>query len=286
MVRVLHSRGYAASAPHGSTAWRAQPIFIQCFEVTSLRRFAALTPVPLALLLDAGAAPDTGLSLAHIVSDEYLAEISSFVSVVAPWKALFYTLVDKRGAGGGSNNAAAPGLALPAAAAAVNNTDSNRRLLLATEQQADADGVAGSSSSSGSGSIPAAGLSHPDVPMSSSLARRIQATQQLQSTGLVARLHSHGFLVHTYTLRDEGRFVLPTCSQDIACEFAWLFEHEALDGAFSDWPGTMHAWLEQEQREQQRQGEGRAGVLSLPQSQQQNRLSQENVVQLEGGRQP
>lgn len=207
-----------------------------------MRRFAALTPVPLALLLDAGAAPDTGLSLADIVADEYLAEISSFVSVVAPWKALFYTLVDKRGAsvGGGSDNngAAAPGLALPAAAAAVNNTDSNRRLLLAAEQQADADGVAGSSS------IPAAGLSHPDVPLSSSVARRIQATQQLQSTGLVARLHAHGFIVHTYTLRDEGQYVLPTCSQDIACEFAWLFEHEALDGAFADWPGTMHAWLE------------------------------------------
>jgi hypothetical protein len=30
--------------------------------------------------------------------------------------------------------------------------------------------------------------------------------------------------VHTYTLRDEAQFVLPTCGDDIICEFGFLFK--------------------------------------------------------------
>lgn len=249
MVQVLHSKGYATSAPYGSSAWHAQPIFIQSFEVTSLRRFAAMTPVPLALLLDRGTAPDTGLPLTDLLTDASLSELSSFVTVMAPWKAMLYTLVGRRRPGPRPGPA---GLVLPsgvtadsASAAVLGNgtagTDSSRRLMGADVQGSTAD--VGEDDAASSGSSTAAGFEHPDVPLSSTASRDLQATQQLQSTGLAARLHRHGFLVHTYTIRDEGQFVLPTCKQGIACEFEFLFESEHLDGAFADWPGTMYQWV-------------------------------------------
>lgn len=85
---VLTTKGYAASAPLNSTAWSSRPIFLQSFEVNSLRRFAALTPVPLVYLLDDAPDPDTRAPLSEIVSDSNLDDIKGFVAVVAPWKGL------------------------------------------------------------------------------------------------------------------------------------------------------------------------------------------------------
>jgi glycerophosphoryl diester phosphodiesterase len=250
MVSVLHAKGYAASAPYGSTAWQSRPIFIQSFEVTSLRRFAALTPVPLALLLDKGTAPDTGLPVSELLSDAGLSELSVFVTVMAPWKAMLYTLVDRQQQQQQQRQRprqrpapAAAGLVLPSAHTAANGTgtDSSRRLLGA---QADASSsVEAADSNSGRGH----GFSHPDVPLSAA-DRELQGAQQLQSTGLAARLHRHGFLVHTYTIRDEVQFVLPTCQQGISCEFEFLFGSERLDGGFADWPGTMRHWVQEQQQ--------------------------------------
>jgi glycerophosphoryl diester phosphodiesterase len=241
MVKTLHAKGYATSAPYGSTAWHRQPVFIQSFEATSLRRFAALTPAPLALLLDKNPAPDTGLPYSEILSDESLAELASFVTVMAPWKAMLYTVVGRRRPGPRPG----PGLVLPdstTGTASTNGTDSSRRLLNVHVSSSTDVGELDSDADSST----AAEFSHPDVALSSSTAARdLQATQQLQSTGLTARLHKHGLLVHTYTIRDEPQFVLPTCKQVVGCEFEFLFGSEQLDGAFADWPGTMHQWVQQ-----------------------------------------
>lgn len=246
MVAVLHAKGYASSAPYGSTAWQSRPIFIQSFEVTSLRRFAAITPVPLALLLDKGAAPDTGLPVSELLSDAALSELSAFVTVMAPWKAMLYTLVERQQRPLQRPAPAAAGLVLLSAHTAANGTgtDSSRRLLSA---QADASsGTGGGPDSASSGSVHA--FSHPDVPHPAA-DRALEGARHLQSSGLAARLHRHGFLVHTYTLRDEGQFVLPTCQQGIACEFEFLFESERLDGGFADWPGTMRHWVQGQQQQ-------------------------------------
>lgn len=68
--------------------------------------------------------------------------------------------------------------------------------------------------------------------------------QRLQSTGLAARLHRKGFGVHTYTIRNEAQFVLPTCGGDVECEFRYLFETEKLEGAFADYPDTFVQWVQ------------------------------------------
>jgi glycerophosphoryl diester phosphodiesterase len=223
-------------------------VFIQCFEATSLKRFSELTPVPLALLLDTAPAPDTGLSMEEVLSDAYLATLAPFVTVMAPWKAMLYTLAGQQGRQPANAAAVeAQGLALPAGAGRVlvNATDSNRRLLAAPAAVAPIGAVEGGTL------VAAVGLHHPDIPTSEEA--MWQGGQQLQTTGLTARLRKHGFLVHTYTLRDEGQFVLPTCRQGIGCEFEWLFGAERLDGGFADWPGTMHKWLQQQQQQQGQQ---------------------------------
>jgi glycerophosphoryl diester phosphodiesterase len=69
--------------------------------------------------------------------------------------------------------------------------------------------------------------------------------QQLQSTGLAARLKDKGFMVHTYTLRDEAQFVPGPCKADITCEFEFLFKQEGIDGAFADYPATLVQWVQQ-----------------------------------------
>lgn len=250
MVAVLHAKGYAASAPYGSPAWQSRPIFIQSFEVTSLRRFAALTLAPLALLLDKVPAPDTGLPVSELLSDAALSELSTFVTVMAPWKAMLYTLVDRQQRLQQQRPApAAAGLVLLSAHTAANGTgtDSSRRLLGA---QADAGSGAGAEadSSSSSGGRQQHEFTQPDVPLGAA-DRELQGPQHLRSTGLAARLHRHGFLVHAYTLRDEAQFVMPTCHQQgIACEFEFLFESERLDGGFADWPGTMRHWVQGQQQ--------------------------------------
>jgi glycerophosphoryl diester phosphodiesterase len=165
---VLRAKGYATSAPFNSTAWQARPVFIQSFEVNSLRRFAEELPgAPLVYLLDNASDPETGSSLSEILSDSSLSEISSFVTVISPWKGLLYTVVDRNG------------------------------------------------------------------------------TDRLQSLGLTRRLQGKGFQVHTYTIRDEPQFVLPTCGGLIVCEFEFLFKYEGLNGAFTDHPASLVDWVQQ-----------------------------------------
>jgi glycerophosphoryl diester phosphodiesterase len=167
IVDVLNSKGYAASAPFNSTAWRARPIFLQSFEINSLKRLSELTPIPSVYLLDDAPDPETRQPLFEIVSDANLAKIKGFVSTVAPYKGLFYRV----GSEGGNKK-----------------------------------------------------------PV---------------STGLVENLKQKGFMVHTYTLRDEAQFVLPTCGGDIACEFRFLFQSLGVDGGFADYPATLVEWVKQ-----------------------------------------
>ncbi|KAF6257834.1 glycerophosphoryl diester phosphodiesterase family protein [Scenedesmus sp. NREL 46B-D3] len=166
IVGALHARGYAASAPVNSAAWRAQPVFVQSFEPTSLQRLAGMTRMPLVLLMggwDGYVAPDTGMSHEQMVGHAFLSELAGYVAGVGPWKNSLYT--------------------------------------------------------SGVGTV------------------------RLQSNGVVAKLHSYGFQVHPYTLRDEAQFVPDGCGGDVGCEIAWLFDGEGCDGGFADWPRTLHEWL-------------------------------------------
>lgn len=220
VVDALHARGYAASAPVASDAWRAQPVFIQSFEPTSLQRLAGMTCMPLVLLMggwEGYVAPDTGMTHAEMISDEFLSELAGYAAGVGPWKSSLYTVVSG-------------------------------------ESGSDDVGSDGNSSTDGAGaaatgaapcrSMHCSKFIHPDVgrqvepPGSSSRVR-------LQSTGLVAKLHQYGLAVHPYTLRDEEQFVPEGCAGDISCEFAWLFDSEQIDGGFADWPGTLHDWLQQ-----------------------------------------
>lgn len=165
---VLNAKGYAASAPFNSTAWRARPILLQSFEINTLKRLSELTPIPSVYLLDDAPDPETRQPLFEIVSDANLAKIKGFVSAVAPYKGLFYRVGSDEGG--------------------------NKKLL---------------------------------------------------STGLVENLKQKGFMVHTYTLRNEAQYVLPTCGGDIACEVRFLFQSLGVDGAFADYPGTLMEWVKQ-----------------------------------------
>lgn len=167
IVDVLNKKGYATSAPYGSPAWLAKPIILQSFEINSLKRFSALTPVPLAYLLDDAPDPETGKPIKDLVSDSYLTTIKPFVTIMAPWKGLLYKFSGQEG------------------------------------QQ-----------------------------------------QKLESTGLTARFKNKGFVVHTYTIRNEPQFIIPTCGGDINCEFDFLFKSEGLNGAFDDYPGTFVQWVQ------------------------------------------
>jgi glycerophosphoryl diester phosphodiesterase len=165
---VLSAKGYATSAPYNNAAWRAKPIFLQSFEINSLKRLSELSAAPLVYLLDDAPDPETGKPLRDIVSVEYLKEIKPFVTVMAPWKGLLYNVTGAKG------------------------------------------------------------------------------QQKLESTGLTARFKQQGLVVHTYTIRNEPQFVLPTCGADVTCEFEFLFKFEGLDGALDDYPATLVQWVKKE----------------------------------------
>jgi glycerophosphoryl diester phosphodiesterase len=218
VVAALHARGYAASAPFGSAEWQRQPVFIQSYEVSSLQRFAALTRVPLTLLMEPSGDPDSGLSLEQMTTDGFLARLSHYVTVVAPSKGALVRSAEA-----------------PAAAAAGGGQ---------TGQGTSSIGVSRVVLESGRFLS-----SHTDVAAPSAGGRRLKQQQQhsvLQSTGLAEQLHRHGFQVHTYTVRDEPRFVLPVCEGVVACELQLLFDAAHLDGGFADYPGTMVAHFQGE----------------------------------------
>jgi glycerophosphoryl diester phosphodiesterase len=50
VVAALHAAGYGRGR-RGGAAWAARPVFVQCFELGALRDMAALTAMPLVLLL-------------------------------------------------------------------------------------------------------------------------------------------------------------------------------------------------------------------------------------------
>jgi glycerophosphoryl diester phosphodiesterase len=216
VVDALHARGYTASSPVASDAWRAQPVFIQSFEPTSLRRLAGMTHMPLVLLMggwEGYVAPDTGMTHEEMISDQFLSELAGYVAGVGPWKSSLYSVV--RGSDSESGNTGVSGA--PCRSIHCSNfihPDVGRRVDVATN----------SSSSSNS-------------------SEAVVEQVRLRSNGLVAKLHSYGFVVHPYTLRDEPQFVPEGCAGQISCEFAWLFEVERVDGGFADWPVTLHAWL-------------------------------------------
>jgi glycerophosphoryl diester phosphodiesterase len=100
-------------------------------------------------------------------------------------------------------------------------------------------------------SIHCSNFIHPDVgrqvqeqdSSSSNCSKDAHEQTRIQSNGLVAKLHKHGFQVHPYTLRDKEQFVPEGCAGDVSCEFAWLFDSERVDGGFADWRETLHDWL-------------------------------------------
>jgi glycerophosphoryl diester phosphodiesterase len=236
IVEALHAHGYAASTTVNSDAWRAQPVFIQSFEPTSLRRLAGMTRMPLVLLMggwEGYVAPDTGMTHDEMVSDEFLSELAGYVAGVGPWKSSLYAVVGcdesasgvdmKSGSNDSSTGSSGAGVAAAVAVAAPCR------------------------------SIHCSNFIHPDVgrqveapgSSSSSSSEVVVGKVRMQSNGLVGKLHGYGFAVHPYTLRDEAQFVPEGCAGDISCEFAWLFDSEGVDGGFADWPGTLHDWLQQ-----------------------------------------
>ncbi|CAH1782656.1 unnamed protein product [Owenia fusiformis] len=62
-------------------------------------------------------------------------------------------------------------------------------------------------------------------------------------SNLVARAHAHGLKVHTYTLRNEDRFLLWDYGQDPYQEYEKLLS-VGIDGMFTDFPLTMKRYLD------------------------------------------
>ncbi len=49
--------------------------------------------------------------------------------------------------------------------------------------------------------------------------------------------------MHPYTLRDEAQFIPAPFHAGIQQEMQHLFHVEQVDGAFSDWPGSLYQYL-------------------------------------------
>ena len=62
------------------------------------------------------------------------------------------------------------------------------------------------------------------------------------STGLVARAHARGLVVHPYTFRLEQLAGLGLTADGL---HRWLFDAEGADGLFSDQPDVTRRWLDQ-----------------------------------------
>jgi glycerophosphoryl diester phosphodiesterase len=92
-IQALHARSFKGRLD--SKAWRAQPAFLQSFEVGALKYLSGKTSIPLMLLLGGWpgyATPDTGRSHEEMATDDSLAEISLYASAIGPWKATLYTV--------------------------------------------------------------------------------------------------------------------------------------------------------------------------------------------------
>ncbi|HYQ91432.1 MAG TPA: glycerophosphodiester phosphodiesterase [Candidatus Competibacteraceae bacterium] len=86
LVDILHANGYRGPAA---------PVFIQSFEVTNLKRLAALTELPLIQLIEAGGKPydfragGDSRSYADLITPAGLAEIATYAQGIGPDKNLF-----------------------------------------------------------------------------------------------------------------------------------------------------------------------------------------------------
>ena len=221
LLDTLVTRGY--SGAFISPKWLAAPVFIQSFEETSLKELAAVTDLPLVLLLGGWpgfTAPDTGLTHEQMVSEEHLAYLATFVSGLGPWKDTLYVSSLE-----GASSTEAGGYSIKGIA--KGSSSSRRRHKHRS----------GSSSSLGGDEEQQQQQQWEDV-------------QGLRSTGLAARLLSTGLQVHPYTLRDEARFVPPGVQEGVIGEFQQMFQVEGVTGAFADYPGTLRNWFDQNYQQQ------------------------------------
>jgi glycerophosphoryl diester phosphodiesterase len=213
LLDTLVTRGY--SGTFMSPEWVAAPVFIQSFEETSLKQLSEVTDLPLVLLLGGWpkfTAPDTGLTHEHMVSNEHLAYLATFISGVGPWKdTLYVSTLD------GASSTESGGYSMQGLAKKSSSRGSNRILNRMN------------SSSTG---------------MRDDQQQQLEDVQGLRSTGLAARLLSTGLQVHPYTLRDEARFVPPGVQEGVSGEFMQLFQVEGVTGAFADYPGTLRGWFD------------------------------------------
>ncbi len=201
LLSVLSARGYTAS--FNTTAWRARPALIQCFEPSSLRLMSQHSQLPLVLLLGGWpgwVTPDTGQTHEQITSDASLRNLAEFVNGMGVWVESLFE---------------------------AKAVDQGQQQQQQQQQQSSESTI----------------------------------SPAIHSTHLVQRLHELGFLVHAYTLRDEQHFVPAVFGpqRTVSDEMQWLFGKEGIDGAFADYPGTLHAWL-------QKHGvhEGQAGSTLQP----------------------
>jgi glycerophosphoryl diester phosphodiesterase len=267
LLEALVAAGYEGA--YGSPTWLSAPVFIQSFEETSLQQLRQVTDLPLVLLLGGWenfTAPDTGLTHEEMVTDAHLQKVASYAQGVGPWKNTLYT----------STTAAAA-----AAGAKGDSKISSEHPDRLTTQGSTAPHRAQHGGSSSSGGSWLLQMLSRDwwLPQKTGLHRarlglealpeesqglhhqqhhqrpiyHQQPTQQqqggsssvpgLRSSGLTARLLAAGLQVHPYTLRDEAQFVPAGLPGGVAAEMQQLFVHEGVQGAFSDFPGTLHAWL-------------------------------------------
>lgn len=210
VVDLLHSRGYGGGG-FGTAEWRRRPVYVQSFEMGSIRNMHSMTAMPLVLLMGGWPgyrAPDSGMTHEEMTRPDALKEAARYLSGVGPWKGSLMTVVT----------------ALDSSIKA--NTTSAKD---ATQQQQQ-EQVAGlsvdaahDSSHSGTGG-------------------------RLVSTGLVSQLKALGLQVHPYTLRDEPQFVPSPLAGSVARELSELFDAEGVDGVFADYPATAIGWFEARER--------------------------------------
>ncbi|GBF89587.1 hypothetical protein Rsub_02305 [Raphidocelis subcapitata] len=249
VVAALHARGYGAAAPAnsggggggdggsllssggggggGDGSSGGRPAFIQSFELSSLRRAAALTRIPLVLLLGGWpgyVAPDSGLTHAEMTTPDFLADAAAVVAGAGPWKGSLWAAKEPVGGGGGEGGGSG--------SSSGGEEDGG-------SSGGGEEGSSVGASASVGGASAAAGLS-PDAAHDASL----PAAAGLASSSLASRLRAAGLLVHPYTLRDEPSFVPAAFGGDVRGELSALFESEGVDGVFADYPGTAVAWLE------------------------------------------
>ena len=71
------------------------------------------------------------------------------------------------------------------------------------------------------------------------------AGPQASANNLGLRAHAHGLLVHPYTFRDDASLLADRWNNQPELEYKHFIANENIDGAFTDYPGTLSAVLQQ-----------------------------------------